>query len=146
MKDIELAISTLNEENLSCVICKDNCIYKSQKRGIAPIMELIKSNTNLNGFSAADRVVGKAAALLFVLAGIHEVYSPIVSEPAIEVLKKNKIKVTFYKCVPYIINRSGNGQCPIEEAVTNIDNPRDAFIAIQNKMNALTQSNQRQSE
>ncbi|MBQ7047074.1 MAG: DUF1893 domain-containing protein [Oscillospiraceae bacterium] len=141
MSDIELAIDMLKRENLSCVILMGDCVYKSQKRGVAPIMELIKNGTQLNGFSVADRVIGKAAALLFVLAGIKEVYSPIMSEPAIEVFRENKIKISFDKSVPYIINRTGDGRCPMEEAVKNTNDPKKAFIAIQNKLNDLTQNN-----
>ncbi len=140
MSDIDFAIDTLKKENLSCVICKDKCVYKSTKRGVAPIMELIKNGTQLNGFSVADRVIGKAAAMLFVLAGVREVYSPIMSEPAIEVFTANKINFVFDKSVPFIINRKGDGQCPMEQAVKDISNPKDAFIAIQNKLNELTQN------
>lgn len=138
MTDIETAFHTLKEEDLSFVICKGETIYKSQKHGVAPIVELIDNSVCLKGFSAADRVVGKGAALLFVLAGVSEIYSPIISEPAAEALKLHGIKFSCDEIVPFIINRRGDGQCPIEEAVKTTDDPANALSVIKKKLAELS--------
>ena len=49
----------------------------STRSGIAPMMEYLDKNINLENFSAADRVVGKAVAMLFVKAKVKEVYAEI---------------------------------------------------------------------
>ena len=131
MKNSERARAILEEnQQLTCVLCCDETIYTATARGIAPMMEWIERGEILNGFSVADRVVGRAAAFLFVLAGIREVYAAVVSEPALAVLEKYAIPCSYEKRVPHIINRTGDGFCPMETAVWEIDDPEHALQII----------------
>ena len=63
MRDIERAKALLQTEDCSCVLVKGDIIYTSRKAGIAPLVEFLSSGAGLNGFSAADKIVGKAAVL-----------------------------------------------------------------------------------
>lgn len=45
-------------------MCKGSTIYISTERGVKPLIDRIDDGTDLQGFSAADKVVGKAAAFL----------------------------------------------------------------------------------
>ncbi len=112
-------------------------IITSDKRGVAPLLELLCEGKELASFSAADRVVGKGAAFLYVLLGIKELYTLVISEGAVRVLSRYKIPVTYEKSVPYIINRKGDGMCPIENAVTDIESPLDALPVIKAKVAEL---------
>jgi hypothetical protein len=116
------------------VLCKENVIYTSTKNGVAPLIEWLTNDINITGFSAADKIVGKAAALLFVLGGVREVYSPVMSETAVDVFTRYGIATEYETLVPIIINRTGTGPCPMEQAVTNIENPSEALKAIQNTL------------
>ena len=55
----------LAEENLTCVLSDGNRLIKSRERGVKPLIGFIESGKSFKGFTAADKVVGKAAALLY---------------------------------------------------------------------------------
>ena len=80
----------------------------------------------------ADKVVGKAAALLMAYGKVKEVYTPTISTPALKVFKNHNIEIHYDKEVGRIINRKGDGLCPMETLCLNIENPEDAFVAINN--------------
>ncbi len=126
-QDLKNAINILNNENLTCVLCHSNIIYKSSEKGILPIYKYISLGYDLNNFAVADKVVGKAVAMLFVFAGIKEVYTTVISDVAYEVLKNNCIEVNYEIKTDMIVNRVGNDMCPMEKAVVSIDDPRDAY-------------------
>lgn len=137
MLNLEKAESVLASDEYTCALCKDEQIYTSKERGVKPLVVWLQSSTDFNGFSAADKVVGKGAAFLYVLLGINAVYAHIISIPALELLKRHNINVKFDIITDNIINRKGNGICPFEEAVLNIDNAEAAYVAILNKMKEI---------
>jgi len=137
MKDIEKAHNILIAENKTCVACKGDIVYSSEKTGIAPMLEFISENIDLTEFSVADKIVGKAAALLFVLAGIRQVYGEVMSQAAEAVLEQHHIPYTYGILTSYIINRKGDGICPMEETVKEIDDPMEAFEALCKKRQQL---------
>ncbi|MBE5755724.1 MAG: DUF1893 domain-containing protein [Clostridiales bacterium] len=127
----------LLEEELTCAFIKDSAIYKSKKRGVLPLIEWYDQGLNLKDFSVADKVVGKAAAFLYVILEIKELYADVISKSALELLIKNNINVSFGLLVDYIRNRTNTGFCPMEQATINIDSPAEAVVAIKNKINEL---------
>ena len=54
MTDIEHAKQLLTGEGYTCVICRGDDIHTSEKRGVAPLIELLDSNIDIRGYSAAD--------------------------------------------------------------------------------------------
>ncbi|MGM9637486.1 MAG: DUF1893 domain-containing protein [Eubacteriales bacterium] len=123
----------------TCVLCKeDSPVITSTDRGIKPLMGFLAGGTDLGGYSAADRVVGKAAAFLYVLLGVREVYAPVMSEPAARVLKENGIEAYRDVQPEAIRNRTDTGICPMESAVWEIDDPREALSAIRKKLSELS--------
>lgn len=114
----------------TCVIVKENTVYNSTERGVKPLLEFLESNTDLKGCSAADKVVGKAAAFLYILLGVKELYASVISESSLEVLKKYGIEISYGICVKSIRNRTNTGFCPMEQAVKDTDNPQDALKLI----------------
>lgn len=135
--DLERAKELLLAQDASCVLCKGRETRKSEERGIAPLMHWLKSGADLTGFSAADKIVGKAAALLFVRMGIGAVYAPVMSEAAIAVFAARGVEAVCEKTVPLIVNRAGTGQCPMELAVAHIDDPAEAYETLREKMMEL---------
>lgn len=126
MNDLELAKDLLKDE-LTIVLAKDTVIYKDNKRGIKPMLDLINNEIDLTGFSVADKVVGKGAAVLFIYSKVKEIYTKVISAPALEILIKYNIKVSYDKLVENIINRKGDDICPMEKAVLNINDIDLAF-------------------
>lgn len=92
-------------------------IFRSQKKGIAPLVEYLDTFGISEGNETVifDRVVGNAAALLMKLAGCTEVRAPLASAHAVKTLEALDIGGQFQTVVPYIINRQGTGMCPFEE-------------------------------
>src|SRR5574344_2189614 len=121
MNNLELAKSLLVGE-VTCVACKGETSLTSFFSGIKPIISWANSNIDLRGFAFADKVVGKAAALLMVYVGAKEVYGKVISEEGYNVLKKHGIKVSYDEIVSFIVNRSNNGECPMERAIKDINN------------------------
>lgn len=126
MTDIEHAKQLLTGEGYTCVICRGDDIHTSEKRGVAPLMELLDDGADIRGYSAADKAVGKAAAMLFVLLGISEIYAAVMSRGAKAVFDEHGIKYSCGEEVEYIINRQKDGMCPMERAVMDIDDPAEA--------------------
>ncbi len=125
MTDLEIAKDNLSGHTIC--LCKDGkCLY-SDKRGIAPMMDFIAEGTDLTGYSVADVVVGKAAALLFVKSKISNVFAKTLSERGKGILEKNGIYYEFGTLTEKIINREGTDICPMEKAVANTDNALDAY-------------------
>jgi hypothetical protein len=104
---------------------------------VKPLVRWLSENAQVQGYCAADKVVGKATAYLYVLLGVREVWAAVMSEAAAEVLHRHGITASQDKLVPNIINRAGTGICPFEEAVLDIQTPEDALTAIREKMAAM---------
>lgn len=112
MTDIERAKQILISEGCTCVVCKGNNIHISQKRGVAPLMELLDGGADIRGYSAADKAVGKAAAMLFVLLGISEIYAVVMSRGAKAVFDEHGIKYSCGEEVECIVNRQKRRYVP----------------------------------
>ena len=82
-KDLEQAKALLeNNEEYTCAACRAGESFASEEHGVRPLMRWLNEGTDLSGASAADRIVGKAAAFLYVLLGVRTVYAPLMSVPA----------------------------------------------------------------
>lgn len=137
MNNFEQAKGIFKIGKYSCVLYKDGAAYTSTKKGVAPLVEWLTQGIELKGFSAADKIVGKAAALLFVRSGVKEVYAPVMSKEAVDILSQYGIVAEYETLAPIIVNRSGTGPCPMEQAVAGINDPLAAFNSIQNTLAAL---------
>lgn len=124
------AISLLEKENYTCVLCKDKEIYTSKLHGVLPLMNWLSQGTDLKNAIAADKVVGKAAAFLYVNLGVKEVYAEVMSSAAIHVFQTYGITFSYKMLVEKILNRTGTELCPMEQAVKDIEAPAVAFGAI----------------
>lgn len=136
MTDLERAKSLLTA-GVTCALAKDNVTYISDKKGIAPMLGFIEDGIQLGGFSVADRIVGKAAAMLFVKAGIREVYAETLSESGKSFLEAHGIAVSYHTLTKVIINRVKSGICPMEAAVLDTDDVETGYVALQAKVAAL---------
>lgn len=137
MKDIEKAKELLHSGDYTCVVCKDEELYTSMLRGVKPLVQWYDANRNFKDFAAADKVVGKATAFLYVLLKVRSVYAKVISKVALEVLKEHNVIVEYDTVVEHIINRQGDGICPFEATVLNTQNPQTAYELILNKMREM---------
>lgn len=132
MEGIELAKKILKDNNYTCVVVQGkDVVMTSCDRGVKPLMQLYKSEkSKAISLVLADKVIGRAAAFLAVLCGITSIYTVVISEEAKKVLSVYQIPVTYEKEVPYIINRSGDGKCPMEELSEDVKEPLEMYHKI----------------
>lgn len=128
--DLEKSKQILEDGGYTVVLVCGDRTLTSRERGVAPLLDWIGCGADFKGYSASDKVVGKAAAFLYVLLGIKRLYAQVISAPALEVLGSESIEVSFGQVVENIKNRTGTGICPMESCVLGIDNPRDALLEI----------------
>ncbi len=138
MSDILTAKDLLKKENATFVAVNGEKIFISHSRGVAPIIEIIDSDAELLfGASVADKVIGKAAAMLFSKYKIKEIHALLVSEKALEYLDKKSISVTYDDVVAHIINRDKTDMCPMEKCVLSTTDEDDAEELIRRKRQEL---------
>lgn len=137
MTDLEKARALLAQEGCTCVLCLDGRTVTSHRRGVAPLLALLDSGEDYRGFSAADKVIGKATALLYCLLGVKAVWAAVISESAIRALEAGSIEAHWERSVPHIINRAGTGPCPMEAATAAIDDPQEALAAVRTALKNL---------
>lgn len=135
MTDIEIAIKNL--EGHSICLCKNGEYFTDDSKGISPMMKFIAEKKDLSGYSVADIIVGKAAVILFVKAGIVSVYGKVMSEAAKLFLEEHGISYGYDTLTKKIINRSGTDVCPMEKTVTNISDTEKGYIALKEKLAEL---------
>ena len=134
---MEKARQILEAGSFTCVLRKQETIYTATERGVKPLVRWLTDGLDGRGFSAADKVVGRATAYLYVLLGVKEVWAAVMSEAAQDVLTRHGIEASQDKLVKNIINRAGTGICPFEEAVLTIHTPEEALTAIRGKMKEI---------
>ena len=134
---LNIAKTKLEQENYTCVLTDGERFFTSRERGVKPIVEFIASKSLPKGLFAADKVVGKATAYLYILLEIKSLYAKVISKPALKALSENGIEVKYESLVDNIINRKGDGICPFEMAVLKINDANEAYTAILDKMTEL---------
>ncbi len=121
----------------NCVVVKNNkIICKSSDRGIAYIIKLYEDGLLKDAY-VADKIIGKAAAMIFTLGGVSALYGETTSQSAIKWLSDKSISISYKDTPPYIINRKGDGMCPMEETVADINDEKEAYTALKNKLKQL---------
>lgn len=135
MTDIEIAKQNLSGHSIC--LCKNGDFFTDDGRGISPMMRFIEQGLDLSGYSAADLIVGKAAAMLFVKAEIASVYGAVMSKSAAEFLEKNNVPFSYKELTDRIINRRGDGICPMEQTVEGLDDCEAAYTALREKLKSM---------
>ena len=131
------ALAVLRNTDASFVYVTEEAVLTSEYKGIRRLLALVNEQTTLAEGFVADRIVGKGAALLMVLQGAKNVYAETIDQPALAVFRTHGVNVLFRKLVPIIINRAGDGICPMENAVLAVDDPKEAFTVLSETVKKL---------
>lgn len=137
MNELKRAKALLREGNYTCVFVIKERVFTSNERGIKPLLSVLNADMGVSNAYVADKVVGKAAAFLYELMRIKALYVQIISEPALEVLKRAGIYVEYETLVPSIKNRANTGQCPMESAVWLLTDAQEARKILENKVKGV---------
>ncbi|MBN2463283.1 MAG: DUF1893 domain-containing protein [Dehalococcoidia bacterium] len=90
-------------------------IFASDKDRLLPLVEYIdKSASKHRDVVIFDKIMGRAAALLCIKAYCQEVYSPLGSQLATEVLEQHGIGHHLSRIVPCIQKPNREDMCPME--------------------------------
>ncbi len=85
-----------------------------------------------------DKLVGRAAALLFTLLYPRSVFALAMSTGAQDVLRMAGIPFTCDAVINDVLNRMGTGPCPMEAAVSDVEEPLVAFATLKKVCQALS--------
>ena len=127
MYDLQSLREMVEKEGFTCAIAKGKKLFTSTSRGVRPLLDLIESGEDFRGGIAADKIVGKAAALLYAHMGMGEVYACVLGEGAVQ----------FGMLTERIINRAGTDICPMERVCETLTDPVEAYIAIRKRADEL---------
>lgn len=108
------------------------------RRGIRPLMDLYDSGKSVRGWQAADKIVGRAAAILYSRLGVAGVYASVISKDALSVLRGCGIAVEYGVLTERIINRSGTGICPMEETISGISDFDECIYKLRIKLDEIS--------
>jgi len=128
-EDLEIAKKALHGKNLTLAIVKESkLLFESKAHGVSAFLEALeKLGPKMKDAAVADKVVGKAVALLCIYAGIRAVYAPNLSLKAKQVLERNAVHIKWKTLVDKILDASGTDICPFEKAAMEISNPAEAY-------------------
>lgn len=138
MSDLDAAKSRLYERNLTLTIVKKGAVlFETGSHRISGFLNAVEQlGAKLKGASVADKVAGKAVALLCVYAGISEVYAEVLSKKAKTVFEENEIHCEWKELVDNILDLNRSSVCPFEKTAVDISDPKRAYKAFK----ALLQS------
>lgn len=136
MKNLLKAKAVLSQ-GYTCVGYDGKDIITTNERGVTPLVNWLDSGDCFGGYSFADKVVGKAAAFCYVAMGVKKIWATVISKSAAAVFEKYGIEYWYDTIVDAIVNRAGDGFCPMESAVMEIDDPEEAISVVKNKLNRI---------
>jgi hypothetical protein len=141
MHNLDLARKQLYEKGQTLVIAKRGIIiYETRSDRISGFLEAIdKLKIDLKGSCVADRVAGKAVALLCVYACVKGVYAVVLSRQAQAVLEKKNVVYQFGELVDNVLDPSRTGTCPFERAAASLSDPEEAYEAFKKLQNNMKQ-------
>ena len=118
-------IDILHDEGLTLVVqSEDGEIHRFTQRGVKDLLTLVTEQPELlKGALIADKAVGKAAAACMVRGGVKQVHADVMSKPALALLQAHGIVAEYTTRTHHIINRAGDGWCPMERLSRDIDDP-----------------------
>lgn len=138
LADLDLARALLiANKDATLVAVRGDEIITCTEHGIKPLLAWVREGRDLTGFSVADKVVGKAPALLYAVLGPDAVFSPVMSWTARAVLLASSIATSYDTLVPHIQNHDKSGQCPMDASVEDVFDPYEAVCVLAERARTL---------
>ncbi|MDP3964035.1 MAG: DUF1893 domain-containing protein [bacterium] len=139
MSTVKQEIEKFRTSPWSLVITRgSDVLLRSNMAGIHPLAQSISHlGEELSRSMVWDRVIGRAAAFLIVHGGFRKAATPIVSKPALEILRKYKVPITYLYRVERILNTAQSDICPIERFSLDADTP-EQFIKLYKRRYVVT--------
>jgi len=133
-------IDMLKENPLiTCIVMQgDEIIFSSSSSGVKPLLDFYQLySSSKENLIVIDRIMGRGAVLLAILIQSTELYTPVISEAGLDLAHEYNLTVHYEELVPYIVNRSKDGRCPIESSVLDIHDIHEGYQIIINTLSNL---------
>jgi hypothetical protein len=132
VSDLEQAKRIFQAGDYSFVLVRDAQLIAAGKReGIGELLDAVEHHRDaVRGAALADKIVGKAVALVAAYAAMGAVYTPLGSQPAEAVLGEHGIPCQAERVVPVIRNKRNDDLCPLERLTTDLHDPAKAVDAL----------------
>jgi hypothetical protein len=130
MNDLETAKALLNQKQLTLAIVKNGkTLFETKFHRISGFLNAIEQQgVNLKDSSVADKIVGRAVALLCVYAGVKAVYAETLSTAGKTVLEQNGTCDEWKELVGTILDDKKQDLCPFEKEAADVNDPKDAYV------------------
>lgn len=136
--NLQDTLARMKSEQLSCVAEIGNKEYVSTLKGIAPLLKPLREDPDFfKDAIVVDRVIGKSAAFLLIKGKVKSIHALIISQHALDLLHQHQVQVTYDKLVPFIINNTHSGMCPMEASVLTVQDPEEAFTVLIAKVESM---------
>lgn len=137
------AVELLFSEKCSCVVRNGDTIRIFRERGVRDLWHLLHEEPELlDGAFVADKVVGKGAAALMAAGGVRGLFADVVSHAALELLNRAGIAVSYTVAVAHIINRAGDGICPVERLCAEAQTAQECLPLIEGFLHKMKERNE----
>jgi len=121
---LEKKLAALEQQGVGMIIENHGEKTMYNAPGVTDLLRLnAEEPERLNGATVTDKRVGKAAATLMITGKVKEVYTPLVSTPAREMLEAAGIPLYAREEIPKMINRDGTDLCPMEKKLLDAQTP-----------------------
>ncbi len=131
---IRLGDATLCAADRGVLVCQ------STSRGISALVVAVEKERVVSHgpLDWGDKLVGRAAALLLTLVHPRSVFALTMSTGAQDVLRTAGIPFACDAVILDVLNRTGTGPCPMEAAVSGIDEPLVALETLKQASQTLS--------
>lgn len=139
MYDLQKAKNALNTKKLTLCIVKDGkIIFETRQHGVSGFLDAIeKSGKTLEASSVADRVAGKAIALLCAYAKVNAIYADTMSSKAQTLLKQYHVQHEWHSVVEDILNKDRSDVCPFEKLAEQMSDPAASYERLKKLQESL---------
>ena len=130
----EALLNILNADSHSLVVLNGDSLSFYNGHGVSDLLTLLTNEPDrLKDATIADKMVGRAAAVLMAAARVREVHTNLISTPALKVLHEADIQVFYDEEVPQILNRDQSGQCPIDALLNDADDVEECVAILKDR-------------
>lgn len=133
--DLEIAKKVLEKEKANLTVVKQGrIVFVGYSEGLKDLAEIVLKKPHiLKGSSIADRVVGKAVAVICAVMGVKAVYGCAMSISGLKVLREGGVEACYDKLVGFI--EAGDGRvCPFEKLILEVEEAEEAYEVLLEKL------------
>jgi hypothetical protein len=129
MEDLKIAREhLLNRAVTLCIVRNGKILFETASHGLSGFLRATEElGEQLSGASVADKIVGKAVALLCLHSKIEAVYASVISRTAKELFEQHSVCAEWGELVENILSDCKPTACPFERLAAEIADPHEGY-------------------